>query len=109
MQRFVPERCRHPPARRAPLARGLRREGGWCPRRTAAAHKRDCIRRVRRWTSCLWCRHDSYVPAPECGDATPRDCANGPADRKSVVEGKSVSVRVDIGGRRTIKKKKKII
>src|SRR3546814_11299756 len=27
------------------------------------------------------------------------------ADRKSVVEGKSVSVRVDIGGRRIIKKK----
>src|SRR3546814_7892182 len=27
-------------------------------------------------------------------------------DRKSVVEGKSVSVRVDIGGRRIIKKKK---
>src|SRR3546814_19681791 len=30
-----------------------------------------------------------------------------PADRKSVVSGKSVSVRVDIGGRRRIKKKKK--
>src|SRR3546814_12433803 len=28
-------------------------------------------------------------------------------DRKSVVEGKSVSVRVELGGRRTIKKKKK--
>src|SRR3546814_15143199 len=28
-------------------------------------------------------------------------------DRKSVVEGKSVSVRVDLGGRRTLKKKKK--
>src|SRR3546814_12580057 len=28
------------------------------------------------------------------------------ADRKSVVEGKSVSVRVDVGGRRIIKKKK---
>src|SRR3546814_18909932 len=28
-------------------------------------------------------------------------------DRKSVVSGKSVSVRVDIGGRRNIKKKKK--
>src|SRR3546814_12857967 len=28
-----------------------------------------------------------------------------PADRKSVVEGKSVSVRVDIGGRRIYKKK----
>src|SRR3546814_17246518 len=30
-----------------------------------------------------------------------------PIDRKSVVEGKSVSVRVDLGGRRIIKKKKK--
>src|SRR3546814_16426035 len=29
-----------------------------------------------------------------------------PVDRKSVVWGKSVSVRVDLGGRRTIKKKK---
>src|SRR3546814_19666322 len=28
------------------------------------------------------------------------------ADRKSVVEGKSVSVRVDLGGRRIVKKKK---
>src|SRR3546814_13173567 len=31
--------------------------------------------------------------------------AHGPGDRKSVVEGKSVSVRVDLGGRRIIKKK----
>src|SRR3546814_14782423 len=30
-----------------------------------------------------------------------------PADRKSVGSGKSVSVRVDLGGRRIIKKKKK--
>src|SRR3546814_12541128 len=30
----------------------------------------------------------------------------GGQDRKSVVEGKSVSVRYDLGGRRTIKKKK---
>src|SRR3546814_17928405 len=29
-------------------------------------------------------------------------------DRKSVVSGKSVSVRVDLGGRRIIKKKKKV-
>src|SRR3546814_13884263 len=29
-----------------------------------------------------------------------------PRDRKSVVEGKSVSVRLDLGGRRSIKKKK---
>src|SRR3546814_11809765 len=32
--------------------------------------------------------------------------ARKPVDRKSVVEGKSVSVRVDLGGRRIIKKKK---
>src|SRR3546814_17728139 len=30
-------------------------------------------------------------------------------DRKSVVKGKSVSVRVALGGRRTLKKKKKIL
>src|SRR3546814_20042890 len=30
-------------------------------------------------------------------------------DRKSVVKGKSVSVRVDLGGRRIIKKKKQVI
>src|SRR3546814_13523969 len=29
-----------------------------------------------------------------------------PTDRKSVVKGKSVSVRVELGGRRTLKKKK---
>src|SRR3546814_20066600 len=34
-------------------------------------------------------------------------CVGGQGDRKSVVEGKSVSVRVDLGGRRIIKKKKK--
>src|SRR3546814_18742977 len=33
--------------------------------------------------------------------------ARGRGDRKSVVEGKSVSVRVDLGGRRTLKKKNK--
>src|SRR3546814_15201391 len=33
----------------------------------------------------------------------------GGADRKSVVEGKSVSVRVDIGCRRSLKKKKEVI
>src|SRR3546814_16332959 len=32
-----------------------------------------------------------------------------PRDRKRVVEGKSVSVRVDLGGRRLIKKKKQSI
>src|SRR3546814_21182344 len=45
------------------------------------------------------------VPAPcETAYQAPRPRQR---DRKSVVEGKSVSVRVDPGGRRIIKKKKK--
>src|SRR3546814_13370166 len=39
----------------------------------------------------------------------PRRGRLSPADRKSVVSGKSVSVRVDPGGRRNIKKKKQKI
>src|SRR3546814_6577012 len=35
------------------------------------------------------------------------DPQHHPEDRKSVVKGKSVSVRLDLGGRRIIKKKKK--
>src|SRR3546814_11296866 len=34
--------------------------------------------------------------------------SSGSEDRKSVVEGKSVSVRVDLGGRRIIKKQKNV-
>src|SRR3546814_15683484 len=36
----------------------------------------------------------------------PKVLSSVPLDRKSVVVGKSVSVRVDLGGRRIIKKKK---
>src|SRR3546814_17579331 len=42
--------------------------------------------------------------APIPGDAVADELA-GALERKSVVEGKSVSVRVDLGGRRVIKKK----
>src|SRR3546814_14051996 len=38
------------------------------------------------------------------GDEPGHTGAAGQADRKSVVEGKSVSVRVDLGGRRILKK-----
>src|SRR3546814_11932562 len=47
-------------------------------------------------------------PAPCLAAARARGKAlqsTGHADRKSVAEGKRVSVRVDLGGRRTIKKK----
>src|SRR3546814_20848237 len=53
-----------------------------------------------RGKAARWARHD------------PRPCQVGPSgtrtilDRKSVVEGKRVSVRVDPGGIRIIKKKK---
>src|SRR3546814_12487151 len=38
--------------------------------------------------------------------STPTQSAEQPLDRKSVAEGKSVSVRVELGGRRIRKKKK---
>src|SRR3546814_19044441 len=40
------------------------------------------------------------------GEIKPVTYTAGRKDRKSVVQGKSVSVRVDLGGRRIIKKKK---
>src|SRR3546814_15759952 len=48
-------------------------------------------------------RPDSAREAASVGRLLRR---HGIADRKSVVEGKSVSVRVDLGGRRIIKNKK---
>src|SRR3546814_13176857 len=47
--------------------------------------------------------HDSRTGARHLRSAWNRLASGG--DRKSVVEGKSVSVRVDLVGRRTIKKK----
>src|SRR3546814_20274038 len=41
------------------------------------------------------------------GDWNSRLALPGDIDRKSVVSGKSVSVRLDLGGRRILKKKKK--
>src|SRR3546814_20906292 len=57
------------------------------------------------------CRRRRPTVQPVAGDRScqietfAREPANG-EDRKSVVSGKSVSVRVDLGGRRIIKKKK---
>src|SRR3546814_6244823 len=54
-------------------------------------------------------RYSEVIPAM-LADGTAYPCYSSPQavdalDRKSVVEGKSVSVRVDLGGRRIIKKK----
>src|SRR3546814_19630266 len=55
-------------------------------------------------------RGSKVRPRPSSPSRSPRRCRRScrtPArDRKSVVSGKSVSVRVDLGGRRIIKKKK---
>src|SRR3546814_16310682 len=48
-----------------------------------------------------------FTPGCDAPTGKPAAKAKGHADRKSVVEGKSVSVRVDRGGGRIMKKKKK--
>src|SRR3546814_13442129 len=45
------------------------------------------------------------IPVPRYMPVATREALELAVDRKSVVEGKSVSVRVDLGGRRNIKKK----
>src|SRR3546814_17907566 len=51
--------------------------------------------------------HTGLQTRPVCADYL-KARTYRPEDRKSVVEGKSASVRVDIGGRRIIKKKNDI-
>src|SRR3546814_12712710 len=73
------------------------RDARSCPRDYDGAGRRqsygmgDVSARARSWTR------------GEMADN--RDASSGASDRKSVVEGKSVSVSVDLGGRRIIKKK----
>src|SRR3546814_19962419 len=86
--------CLHaaPPRDAAPAARPSHR--------AARTHRnrRGADRRARRPP----CPVTASRPlAPRCGGR------RADRDRKSVVEGKRVSVRVDLGGRRTIKQKNK--
>src|SRR3546814_16823126 len=57
-------------------------------------------------SATLYWKIDYYDRALAFGSDNPSD-PNGPTDRKSVVTGKSVSVGVDPGGRRSIKTKTK--
>src|SRR3546814_7498056 len=57
------------------------------------------LRALRCEVAALLCAEIQAIRYAEAGEG-----ANG-TDRKSVVEGKSVYVRVDLGGRRIIKKK----
>src|SRR3546814_13148103 len=74
--------------------------------------------RISDWSSDV-CSSDLYYTGPaaalclSCASTRSRQAISRPAamingaDRKSVVLGKSVSVRVDLGGRRLIKKTNK--
>src|SRR3546814_7101248 len=99
-------------------------------RTTAPARRVFCIfkqstaydLRISDWSSdvcssdrparCPFLRREVPGPLDVCGEGeplpgSPRDPVG--QDRKSVVQGKSVSVRVDLGGRRIIKKKTKFL
>src|SRR3546814_17077063 len=71
---------------------------------TMASHRSVTPSRVvTRNTAFRLAERDGNILA----DVRPRRARQG--DRKSVVEGKSVSVRVKLGGRRLIKKKKHMV
>src|SRR3546814_13455700 len=78
-----------------PLATGPRRHPGAPPARREHRHG--------------GARHAELRPHRAAPGASARRLAlgQGRGDRKSVVSGKSVAVRVDLGGRRNIKKKKR--
>src|SRR3546814_17772622 len=69
-----------------------------------ARNEADRIERCVRSLTGL-CAEVVVLDSGSTDDTVARACAIG-ADRKSVVSGKSVSGRVDLGGRRIIKKKK---
>src|SRR3546814_17820653 len=79
-------------------AAASRRQGDRGRRRRPGESRRAPQARDRRAAQCR--QIDADQPDARRGSAE---------DRKSVVSGKSVFVRVDIGGRRSIKKKNNII
>src|SRR3546814_12128022 len=83
------------------------RRGGlpW-PSWTTIAHTPEAtMRSIRRSASSYWSLGQSRATWTRSSPISSVRCEM--EDRKSVGEGKSVSVRVDLGGRRIIKKKKK--
>src|SRR3546814_12868034 len=105
---FRPRQVPRPAAPPASPQGPRKRSRAHCARRRAAADaaiaraspRAECLReRVSPRTAYGRCRRRDNRPPP------PRRARQ---DRKSGVEGKSVSVRVDLGGRRSIKKKNHI-
>src|SRR3546814_19809864 len=75
-------------------------------------NKKEYLKKMREWRAsnpvCITC-HKPFDEAAEEAVAKAARHPLMPRDRKSVVAGKSVSVRVDLGGHRILKKKKKQI
>src|SRR3546814_16229331 len=82
------------------------------PRRRWAAHRhRRNTTRGKTTKDSRWASRTDRTMVGQVG-AGSRDATRSigsRTDRKRVVSGQSVSVRVDIGGRRIIKKKKKLL
>src|SRR3546814_17764588 len=76
----------------------------WPPAPTRAASDRYRCPAAAAWPGRGWC-----TTFPASNGVVGLKMALHGGDRKSVVEGERVSVRVDRGGRRIIKKKKKQI
>src|SRR3546814_11783781 len=83
--------------------------GGPGPVTVATGIPLDRVRPLRLGPAPVRCAalpQASSTEYPEVRRGPPTQCAGSrPGDRKSVVSGKSVSVRVDLGGGRIIKKK----
>src|SRR3546814_11719460 len=91
---------------RQPEARRLRsrRHDGPVPVRAGGAARPDLGSGFRRGSGCR-CGAPAGPARRRPGNPAPPAGRPPPAERKSVVEGKSVSVRVDLGGSRNNKKK----
>src|SRR3546814_15788342 len=83
---------------RGDLRRGGDRGGDRCDRPSTRRHPPCAPRAPER---------QAHGDGERRGRRARRSAARGRGDRKSVVQGKSVSVRVELGGRRIIKKKMK--
>src|SRR3546814_15644605 len=97
------------PRKRGPASK-VSRVGRRLLRRTRNTSKALGLHRdlMRHWITSfqLLNRNPTSQRFAKYGKGFQRAPLRGIIDRKSVVSGKSVSVRVDLGGRRIIKKKK---
>src|SRR3546814_19717886 len=91
------------------LAAGVELLGRRAARHDRGAYPRDPVGLCRQYLQRLGFPARQVLAGLSAGNDRPAGASAqrcGRGDRKSVVSGKSVSVRVDLGGRRSIKKKK---